>query len=255
MPAVKFKRILLKLSGEYIAGKQGFGFCADVIDSLASQISEIHDLNVEIAIVIGGGNIFRGGNAKALKMERVTGDHIGMMATLMNGLCMQDALESKGKNTRLMSALTIPSVAEPYIKRRAIRHLEKKRIVILGAGTGNPYLTTDTAAALRAMEINADIMIKGTMVDGVYDKDPLLNKDAVKFNTLNYQDVLINQLAVMDSTAISFSRDNKLPLYVLNIGEQRALLKFLLGENNGTLVSDSPLEWLGINQNKNKTDA
>jgi len=244
MAKVAFKRVLLKLSGEYLAGDLGFGFDNEIIDSLAKQICEIHDLNVEIAIVIGGGNIFRGSNAKSLKMERVTGDQIGMLATLMNGLCLQDALERHGKKTRLMSAMSLPAVAEPYIKRRAIRHLEKKRIVIFGAGTGHPYLTTDTAAALRSMEINANIMIKGTLVDGVYDKDPMKNKDAVKFDSLTYLDVLQKSLGVMDSTAISFSRDNNLPIYVLNIGEQRSLLKFLQGENSGTLVSDSSLKTL-----------
>ncbi|KAK3604018.1 hypothetical protein CHS0354_026819 [Potamilus streckersoni] len=229
-------RILLKLSGEYLGGESGRGFDKQIIENLTDQIIEIHNTGTDVAIVVGGGNIFRGARSAGLDMERVTADQIGMLATVMNGLCLQDALERKDKKVRLMSAIDIPSFAESYIKRRAVRHLEKGRIIIFAAGTGNPYFSTDTAAALRAAEIKAEIIIKGTLVDGIYDKDPNKYDDAVKYDELTYTEVLVKELNVMDSTAISFCRDNKIPLYVLNLKQQSSLYNFLQGEHHGTLV-------------------
>lgn len=231
-----YKRVLLKLSGEYLAGKQGFGFDYDVVDDLANQVVEIHDMGVEIGIVIGGGNIFRGANPKKMAMERVSADHMGMLATIINSLCLQEALEGKGKEVRVMTGIDVRDVAEPYVKRRADRHLEKGRIVIFGGGTGNPYFSTDTAAVLRGQEINADVVIKGTKVDGVYDKDPAKNPDAKKYDELTYLNVLEQNLAVMDSTAITFCRDNNLPLFVVNTGNKGDLKKCVLGQKVGTNV-------------------
>ena len=211
-----YKRILLKLSGEALMGEQEFGISSAVITSYARQIKEIVDMGVEVGIVIGGGNIFRGLSGTEQGVDRVTGDHMGMLATVINSLALQNSIEQLGVPTRVLTAINMPEIAEPYIRRRAERHLEKGRVVIFGAGTGNPYFTTDTAAALRAIEIGADVVIKATKVDGVYDKDPVKYKDAVKYNEVTYSEVLNKDLKVMDAAAISLCRDNKLPLIVFN---------------------------------------
>ena len=231
-----FKRILLKLSGEALMGPDGFGIHTQTVRFICSEIKKIKDLGVETGIVVGGGNIFRGLNASERGMDRVTADHMGMLATVINSLALQDALESRGAKTRVMSAIEIARLAEPYIRRRAIRHLEKGRLVIFGAGTGNPFFTTDTAASLRAMEIGADIVMKATRVDGVYDKDPKKFKDARMFRRLSYLDVLTRHLAVMDSTAISLCQDNRLPILVFNMTRPGNIRRVVLGEPLGTLV-------------------
>lgn len=238
MSPLKYRRILLKLSGEALLGEQSFGINTSIIDSISEEIKEIHALGVEIAIVIGGGNIFRGIAASANGMDRATADYMGMLATIINAMAMQDSLEKKQVFTRVMSAIEIKEVAEPYIRRKAVRHLEKGRVVIFAAGTGNPYFTTDTAASLRAMEIHADIILKGTKVDGVYDKDPMKSKDAVKYETLSYIDVLKNNLRVMDTTAISMCMDNKLPIVVFNLKGPGNIKRIINGEHIGTIVKD-----------------
>ena len=232
----KYKRILLKLSGETLGGEQGSGFNYDTIRSLAESVIAVHNLNVEVGIVIGGGNIFRGARSTDGNIGRVAGDHMGMLATVINSICLQEMLEQRGVLTRVLSAIELNAIAEPYIKRRADRHLEKKRVVIFAAGTGNPYFTTDTAAVLRASEVGAEIVIKATKTNGVYDKDPLTHSDAVRYVKLNYDEVLNKNLQVMDATAIAFCRDNKLPIMVLDYRESETILKAVCGESVGTLI-------------------
>ena len=237
MPAA-YQRILLKLSGEQLAGKAGHGIDENVMAELADQIREIHDLGVQIGIVTGGGNIFRGLAASTRGMDRVGADYMGMLATVINGLALQHALEKRGLYTRVMSAIEMARVCEPYIRRRAVRHLEKGRIVVLAAGTGNPYFTTDTAAALRAIEIGADVILKATRVDGVYSADPMKDPTATFFPTLPYLEILNRGLKVMDSTAISLCMDNRLPLIVFNVGVRGNLLRVVQGEAIGTIVKE-----------------
>lgn len=236
MAQAKYKRILLKLSGEALAGNQGGGINTAVIKQIAQEVAAVHALGVQIGIVIGGGNIFRGVAASAEGMDRASSDYMGMLATVINALALQDALEKENVPTRVQSAIEMAEIAEPYIRRRAVRHLEKDRIVIFGAGTGNPYFTTDTAASLRAMEINAEILMKGTKVDGIYDKDPKKNTDAVKYDKIRYIDVLSQGLQVMDSTAISLCMDNKLPILTFDLSVPGNVLKAVTGETVGTLV-------------------
>ena len=231
-----YKKILLKLSGEALMGDQEFGISSDVITSYAKQIKEIVDLGVEVSIVIGGGNIFRGISGAAQGVDRVTGDHMGMLATVINSLALQNSIEKLGVPTRVQTAIEMPKVAEPFIKRRAQRHLEKGRVVIFGAGTGNPYFTTDTAAALRAIEMETDVVIKATKVDGIYDKDPVKYPDAKKYETVTYNEVLAKDLKVMDATAISLCRENKLPIIVFNSLDEGNLKKVIMGEHIGTIV-------------------
>ena len=232
----RFKRILLKLSGEALQGKQGYGVDAEVLRTIAEEIGDLIELKVEVAVVIGGGNIFRGLSAAASGMDRASADYMGMLATVMNSLALQDALEQRGVHTRVLSAIEMKEVAEPYIRRRATRHLEKGRVVIFGAGTGNPYFTTDTAAALRAMEIHAEVLLKATKVDGVYDKDPHKHDDAVRYSRLTYLDVLARGLNVMDSTAISLCKENNLPILVFDMLERNNIRRVVCGEEIGTLV-------------------
>ena len=231
-----YKKILLKLSGEALMGDQEFGISSDVIASYAKQIKEIVDLGVEVSIVIGGGNIFRGISGAAQGVDRVTGDHMGMLATVINSLALQNSIEKLGVQTRVQTAIEMPKIAEPFIKRRAQRHLEKGRVVIFGAGTGNPYFTTDTAAALRAIEMETDVVIKATKVDGIYDKDPVKFADAKKYEKVTYNEVLAKDLKVMDATAISLCRENKLPIIVFNSLVEGNLKKVVMGENIGTTV-------------------
>lgn len=231
-----YKRILLKLSGEALAGGQGYGIDPKVIADIAEEIREVTELGAQLALVIGGGNIFRGVAAASRGMDRASADYMGMLATVMNSLAMQDALEKVGVATRVQSAIEMQQVAEPYIRRRAVRHLEKGRVVIFGAGTGNPYFTTDTAASLRAMEIGADVILKATKVDGVYNSDPTKNKDAVKFPTLTYLDVLKMGLQVMDATATSLCMDNGLPIVVFDLTCRGNIKRVVLGELIGTIV-------------------
>ncbi|MBF0277515.1 MAG: UMP kinase [SAR324 cluster bacterium] len=233
----KYKRVLLKLSGEVFGGPKGSGFDYDVINQIAENIIAIYQLGVEIGIVVGGGNIFRGTRSAPPSMDRVAGDHMGMLATVINGLCLQDALETKGHKTRLMSAIEMHAIAEPYIKRRADRHLEKGRIVIFAGGTGNPFFTTDTAAVLRASEMGAGVVIKATKTDGVYDKDPNLHSDAIRFHQLTYDNVLEKNLRVMDATAIAFCKDNNLPIIVVNIGSENSIPDAICGNDIGTIIS------------------
>jgi uridylate kinase len=235
---LKYRRILLKLSGEALAGPEGFGIDPKRAEDIAVRIQEVRDLGVDVAIVIGAGNLWRGREGLERGMDRATADYMGMLATVMNALALMDAMERYGMVTRVQSAIEMHAVAEPYIRRRAIRHLEKGRVVILGGGTGNPYFSTDTAAALRAMEIDADVLIKATKVDGVYDKDPLENSDAVLFDQLSYMETINRRLEVMDSTAISLCMDNKLPILVLNLWNPDDLRRALFGEKVGTLVKD-----------------
>ncbi len=241
-PGVKYRRILLKLSGEALMGQQGYGIEAATLSQIADEIIDVHSLGVDIGIVIGGGNIFRGLAASSRGMDRASADYMGMLATVINSLALQDALESRGSKTRVLSALEMERLAEPYIRRRAIRHLEKGRLVIFAAGTGNPFFTTDTAASLRAMEIGADIVMKATRVDGVYDKDPHKHKDARMYRRLSYLDVLNRNLAVMDSTAISLCRDNNLPILVFNMTKPGNIRRVVLGEPLGTMVLDERSE-------------
>ena len=232
----KYKRVLLKFSGETLGGEQGSGFDYETIRSLAESVIAVHNLNVEVGIVIGGGNIFRGAKSTDGNIGRVAGDHMGMLATVINSICLQEMLEQRGVLTRVLSAIELNAIAEPYIKRRADRHLEKKRVVIFAAGTGNPYFTTDTAAVLRASEVGAEIVIKATKTNGVYDKDPLTHSDAVRYVKLNYDEVLNKNLQVMDATAIAFCRDNKLPILVLDYRESETILRAVCGESVGTLI-------------------
>ena len=232
-----YKRVLLKLGGESLAEKDGgFGIDVNAIKSLAQEVFTGKNLGVQMAIVIGGGNIFRGATASALGMERVTGDYMGMLSTIINALALQHALEDVGIQTRVQTAIEIPQVAEPYIRRRAIRHLEKGRVVIFASGTGNPYFTTDTAASLRAMEIGADVIFKATKVDGVYSADPMKDDSAIKFDQLSYLEVLKKGLKVMDSTSVSLCMDNKLPMVIFNVREKNSIKRVLMGEKIGTLV-------------------
>lgn len=231
-----YKRVLLKLSGEALMGEQEFGISSDVINSYARQIKEIVELGVEVSIVIGGGNIFRGISGATQGVDRVTGDHMGMLATVINSLALQNAIEKLGVPTRVQTAIEMPKIAEPFIKRKAQRHLEKGRVVIFGAGTGNPYFTTDTAAALRAIEMNTEAVLKATKVDGIYDKDPVKYSDAVKYDRVTYTEVLNKDLKVMDATAISLCRENKLPIVVFDSLTEGNIKKVIMGENIGTLV-------------------
>ena len=232
-----FNRILLKLSGEALMGSQNYGIDTKVAKSVAEELSAVHDLGTEIAIVVGGGNIFRGVSESARNMDRAAADYIGMLATVMNAVVLQDALEQINVYTRVMSAIDIPQLAEPFIRRRAVRHLEKKRIVIFAAGTGNPYFTTDSAAALRALEIEADVILKGTKVDGIYSADPMKDSNAVKFDKISYQEVLEKQLKVMDASAISLCMDNNLPIMVFNMRENGNIQKAVCGDTSiGTIV-------------------
>ena len=234
----RFRRVLLKLSGEALMGEREFGIDPAVLKQYAAEIKGVHDLGVELGIVIGGGNIYRGVSHSTDGIDKVTGDHMGMLATLVNALALQSALEKEGTLTRLMSAIRVDVIAEPFIRRRAVRHLEKGRVVIFGAGTGNPYFTTDTAAALRAVEIEADAIIKGTRVDGVYDSDPERNPAAFKYTEISYLDVLKKDLKVMDMTAITLCRENKLPILVFNMNTKGNLKRLILGEEVGTTVLD-----------------
>ena len=232
-----YRRIVLKLSGEALSGSQGYGVDPVVLLRIGSEVREVAELGVQIAIVIGGGNIFRGVAASVAGMDRATADYMGMLATIINALALQDALEKSGCQTRVLSAIEMRAVAEPYIRRRAIRHLEKGRVVIFAAGTGNPYFTTDTAAALRAMEIKADVILKGTKVDGIYTADPMLHPDATRYDTISYLKVLERGLKVMDATAISLCMDNKLPIVVFNLRKPGNLVRAVMGEPVGSLVT------------------
>jgi uridylate kinase len=236
MDKLRFKRVLFKLSGEALAGGHGFGIDPETVVDFCQEIAGAAAMGLELALVIGGGNIFRGMSAAAAGMDRASADYMGMLATVMNAVAVQDALEKLGMSTRVLSAITMREVCEPYIRRRAIRHLEKGRVVICAAGTGNPYFTTDTAAALRAMELKCELIIKGTKVDGVYDKDPKTHPDAVMFDHLTYMDVLERQLKVMDSTAVSLAMDNGLPIMVLNMFTPGNLKRVITGEKVGTIV-------------------
>jgi len=234
MPA--YKRVLLKLSGEVLAGDASFGIDSEKVKSLAREVADVAAAGIEIAVVVGGGNIFRGAAAAAQKMDRVTADHMGMLATVINALALSDALEQAGVSTRVMSAIEMRQVAEPYIRRRAMRHLEKGRIVIFAGGTSNPYFSTDTAATLRALEIKADIIAKATRVDGVYDKDPLQFPDAVKYDRITYLEVLAQGLRVMDASAVAMCRDNQLPILVFNLNTRGNIMRMSMGEPIGTVI-------------------
>jgi uridylate kinase len=233
---MKYKRILLKLSGEALVGDKAGGIDPEILIKYSNEIKKIYDKGVEIAIVIGGGNIYRGFNNE-YKIDRVQGDYMGMLATLINGLALQNTLENIGIPTRLQSAINVNKVAEPYIKRKALRHLDKKRIVIFSAGTGNPYFTTDSAAVLRAIEIEADVILKGTRVDGIYNEDPNKNSDAFKFEKITFKEAISKGLKIMDTTAFTLSHENKLPIIVFDMNQENNLLKVLNGENVGTLVN------------------
>lgn len=235
---MQYKRILLKLSGEALMGERQYGIDPKRLSEYAREIKQVVDKGIEVAIVIGGGNIFRGVAGASNGMDRVQGDHMGMLATCINGLAVQSALEAEGVYTRLQTAIEIKEIAEPYIKRRAIRHLEKGRVVIFGGGTGNPYFTTDTAAVLRAIEINADAILKGTRVDGIYTEDPEKNKDAVKFENITFKEVIEKGLKVMDMTAFTLSEENKLPIIVFDMNTNGNLMKLISGENIGTIVNN-----------------
>jgi uridylate kinase len=234
----KYKRVLLKLSGEALMGDQNFGISPDMLTYVAEEVKVVHDLGVELAIVVGGGNIFRGVKATSFGMERTSADHMGMLATVMNSLALQDALEKIGLQTRVQTAISMHEVAEPYILRRALRHLEKGRIVIFAAGTGNPYFTTDTAAVLRGQEVHADVLLKATKVDGLYDADPVKHADAAFIASISYMKVLEKQLKVMDMTAISLAMDNNLPLVVFNLKKSDNIRKVICGQQIGTLISN-----------------
>ncbi len=235
---MRYKRILLKLSGEALMGERQYGIDPKRLSEYADEIKEVVNKGIEVAIVIGGGNIFRGVSGASNGMDRVQGDHMGMLATVINGLALQSALEIKGMQTRLQSAIKINEVAEPFIRRRAIRHLEKGRVVIFGGGTGNPYFTTDSAAVLRAIEIEADVILKGTRVDGIYTSDPEKDKTATKFDTLSFNEVLSKGLKVMDTTAFTLSQENALPIVVFDMNRRGNLLKIVAGENIGTVVNN-----------------
>lgn len=235
---MKFKRVLLKLSGEALSGKQGHGIEPETISTFTDQVKELAEMGVEVAVVIGGGNIHRGVAGATKGMDRTTSDHMGMLATIINALALQDGLERKGVYSRVMSAIDMQEIAEPYIRRRAVRHLEKKRVVIFAAGTGNPYFTTDTAAALRANEIDADVIIKATKVDGVYDKDPIQFEDAKRYTSLKYMDALNQGIKVLDSTALTLCMDNGIDIIVLNVFEKGNIRKCVMGEDVGTIVTN-----------------
>lgn len=231
-----YKRILLKLSGEILAGDKGYGISTEKLENIASEIVEVSKMGVEIAIVVGGGNIFRGISSVSMGIDRATADYVGMLATVMNAVIIQEILEKKGVQTRVLSALEIREIAETYIRRRALRHLEKGRIIIFAAGTGNPFFTTDTAAALRAAEIGADVLLKGTKVDGIYDKDPNIYPSAVKFKQLNFTEAIEKELKILDASAFSLCRDNNIPIIVFNVIEDGNIKRVIEGENIGTLV-------------------
>ena len=235
---LKYKRILLKLSGEALAGNQKFGISSDVLDNFARQLKEVHDLGVELAIVIGGGNIFRGIAGQEQGFDRATGDTLGILATIMNAIALQNSIEKMGVPTRVLTAVQMPEIAEPYIRRRAIRHLEKGRIIILAGGTGNPYFTTDSGGALRALAIGGDILAKGTKVNGVYDKDPQKFADAVKYDNISFDETLTKNLKVMDAAALSLCRENDLPVIVFNILEDGNVKRMVNGEEIGTIVKN-----------------
>lgn len=232
-----YSRVLLKLSGEVLAGDQSYGIDPSKASELANEIKAVHQMGIGIALVIGAGNIFRGIKAASKGMERVTGDYLGMLATIMNAISIQDALEKLNVQTRTLSAITVSQISEPYIRRRALRHLEKNRVVIVAGGTGNPYFTTDTAAALRATELKAEVLLKGTKVNGVFDKDPELHSDAKQFNKINYSDVIGKNLRVMDMTAITLCKENTLPIRVFDVNGKGNLKNILLGQDIGTLIS------------------
>jgi uridylate kinase len=234
--APRYRRILLKLSGEALGGERDFGIDADAVQHVASEVKEVHALGLEVALVLGGGNIFRGGSDEARRIDRVTADQMGMLATVINSLALQDSLERVGVHTRVMSAIEMRSVAEPYIRRRAIRHLEKGRVILIAAGTGNPYFTTDSAAALRAMEVRAEIILKGTKVDGVFDSDPLKNPAARRFDQITYLEVLERGLKVMDSTAISLCMDNQMPIVIFDLWQKNSIRRVVMGESVGSMV-------------------
>ncbi|MCH7517397.1 MAG: UMP kinase [Bacteroidetes bacterium] len=238
MKQLKYKRILLKLSGESLMGTKGFGIDSKVLEFFAEEVKKVHDVGAEVGLVIGGGNIYRGLSASSQGIDRATGDYMGMLATMINSLALQNAIEKAGITTRLMSAIKMEAIAEPYIRRRAIRHLEKGRVVILGSGTGHPYFSTDTAASLRAVEIGADVIIKGTRVDGVFDSDPEKNNDAVKFDSITYLDILKKNLRIMDLTAVSLCQENNLPMVVFNMDVPDNLYKLVKGENVGTVINN-----------------
>jgi len=238
MSSPAFRRILLKLSGEVLAGEQGFGIDPKKATELANEVKSIYEMGVSIGLIIGAGNIFRGLQASSKGMDRVTGDYLGMLATIMNAISLQDALEKVGVETRTLSAITVSKIAEPYIRRRALRHMEKGRVVIIAGGTGNPYFTTDTAAALRATELHAEVLIKGTKVDGVYDKDPVVNSDAKRYKSISFNEVLSKNLRVMDLTAITLCKENALPIRVFNINNKGDLKRLLNGEDIGTTVME-----------------
>jgi uridylate kinase len=231
-----YRRVLLKLSGEVLTGDESYGISAAILNRIAGEVKEIADLGIELGIVIGGGNIYRGISADDQGIDRVSADYMGMLATIINSLALQNAIERQGVPSRVLSAITMPQVAEPYIRRRATRHLEKRRVVILAAGTGNPYFSTDTAAALRAIEINAEIILKATKVDGIYDKDPVIHKNARKYTEINYLEVLNKGLKVMDATAVSLCMDNKLPMIIFNLTTPGNIKKVLTGEKIGTII-------------------
>lgn len=235
---MKYKRILLKLSGEALAGNKNFGFDEEILLSFANQVKELHDNGVQVAIVIGGGNIFRGLSGQNHGVDRATGDTMGMLATIMNGLALQNFIESVGVPTRLLTSISMPEVAEPYIRRRAIRHLEKGRIVIFSGGTGMPYFTTDSGGAIRAIEIHADILAKGTKVDGIYDKDPVKYPDAVKYEKISFEKAIVDNLRVMDATALSLCRENNMPIIVFNALEKGNMMRMVNGEKIGTVVTN-----------------
>jgi uridylate kinase len=236
-PVPKYRRILLKLSGEALGGEAGQGISPESVHDMARQVREVHELGVEVVIVVGGGNIFRGLQGSSKGIERATGDYMGMLATVINALALQDALEKANVHTRVLSAITMTQIAEPFIRRRAVRHLEKERVVIFAAGTGNPYFSTDTAAALRANEINAEVVLKATKVDGIYDKDPHKFKDAKRYEQLNYDQALTQNLKVMDAAAFALCRENKMPIIVFDFFKAHNLMRVVLGEPVGTIVS------------------
>ena len=238
MSSPVYRRILLKLSGEVLAGEQDFGIDPTKANQLANEIKSIHEMGVDIILIIGGGNIFRGLQAASKGMDRVTGDYLGMLATIMNAISVQDALEKNGVETRTLSAINVSQISEPYIRRRALRHLDKGRVVIVAGGTGNPYFTTDTAAALRATELKAQVLLKGTKVDGVFDKDPVVHSDAVRYNNVSFTEVLGKNLRVMDLTAITLCKENALPIRVFNINNKGDLKRVVEGKNIGTTIKE-----------------
>src|SRR5436309_13776922 len=235
--SLTYQRILLKLSGEALCPRQGYGIDAETVRGIATEIKRVHDLGIEVAVVIGGGNIWRGADAASTGIDRATADYMGMLATVMNSLAMQDAMEKLGMVTRVQTAIEMPPIAEPFIRRRAVRHLEKGRVVILADGSGNPFFTTDTAAALRAVELNTQILLKATKVDGIYDEDPLRNRQARKFSQLSYMQAITMGLKVMDSTALSLCKDNHMPIIVFNLQQSGSLEAIIRGEKCGTLVT------------------